>query len=196
LLSAIASPRKRFGAVSPSTFVHKMRGQAIDHLRVISRRRPSRSTEYRRVEDLDEDRILVAKNLPAETKRALQSIIVRRGQVEFRREVLQAYGGKCAVTGCTEIQVLDAAHVRSFSHRGRYSVQNGILLRADWHTLFDLGKWAIHPKTHRIRLSADLSDPAYTKFEGRRLNLPIDPKCAPSGLELDRRYRAFQKQNT
>jgi putative restriction endonuclease len=148
-------------------------------LHFISRRRQPRSTNYKPVEDLDERSIFISKSMPAETRRALRSIIVRRGQIEFRRRLLQAYGGRCAVTGCAEVQVLEAAHIRNFSRRGRYEVGNGILLRADWHMLFDLGMWAIHPKTHRIIISADLSDSNYTKFQGRRISLSTRPQvCA------------------
>ena len=174
--------------------LHDEAVKALQELNLISRRRRPRSTNYKPVEDLDEHSIYISKSLPAETKRALRSIIARRGQVEFRRGLLQAYGGRCAVTGCAEVQVLEAAHIRNFSRRGRYEVGNGILLRADWHTLFDLGKWAIHPKTHRIIVSADLRDSSYSKLEGRRISLPQDPKCAPSDLELDRRYRDFKKR--
>jgi putative restriction endonuclease len=174
--------------------LHDEAVKALQELHLISRRRRPRSTNYKPVEDLDEHSIYISKSLPAETKRALRSIIARRGQVEFRRGLLQAYGGRCAVTGCAEVQVLEAAHIRNFSRRGRYEVGNGILLRADWHTLFDLGMWAIHPKTHRIIVSTDLRDSSYSKLEGRRISLPQDPKCAPSDLELDRRYRDFKKR--
>ena len=174
--------------------LHDEAVKALQELHFISRHRQPRSTNYKSVEDLGGGAISISKSLPAETKRALRSIIARRGQIEFRRGLLQAYGGRCAVTGCAEVQVLEAAHIRTFSRRGRYDVRNGIILRSDWHTLFDLGMWAIHPKTHRIIISADLSDASYTKFEGRRISLPTDPKCAPSGLELDRRYRVFKKE--
>jgi hypothetical protein len=172
--------------------LHDEAVKALQDLSFISRRQGPRSTSYTPVEALGQDVISISKSMPAETKRTLRSIVARRGQIEFRRKLLQAYGGRCAVTGCDEIQVLEAAHIRNFARQGRYDVRNGILLRADWHTLFDLGMWAIHPKSHRIIVSTVLSDTNYTKFGGRQISAPQDPKCAPNELELRNRYRLFK----
>src|SRR5882724_26282 len=39
------------------------------------------------------------------------SIIFRRGQPAFRRKLLTAYDGKCAITGCDAEAALEAAHI-------------------------------------------------------------------------------------
>jgi predicted restriction endonuclease len=109
------------------------------------------------------------------------------------------FEGECCKPTVVDARLLDAtkfleaAHIRNFSRRGRYDVRNGILLRADWHTLFDLGMWAIHPNTHHIIVASALSDTSYTRFAGRRISLPQDPKCAPNDVELHSRYRSFKK---
>ena len=44
-------------------------------------------------------------------RRILREIAVRQGQAKFRDELLQAYGRKCVISGCTQVQVLQAAHI-------------------------------------------------------------------------------------
>jgi hypothetical protein len=166
--------------------------RALQELKIISLKRGPRSTAYKLVGDLDDSAIVIAQNAPAETKRVLRSIIARRGQNEFRKALLQAYGGTCAVTGCSEVAVLEAVHIREFIRKGRYELGNGLLLRADWHTLFDLKMWAIEPKTLQIRIASKISDSDYAKFHGRRIRLPTDPKCAPEQSALEYRYRLFR----
>jgi len=65
-------------------------------------------------------------------------IKLRRGQSKFRERLLKAYDNKCAISGCQIVEVLEAAHIVPHKHKVDYSVANGILLRADLHTLFDL----------------------------------------------------------
>ena len=48
------------------------------------------------------------------------------------------YEGKCAVTGCDVPDVLQAAHIFPYMGPETNHPSNG-LLRADIHTLFDLG---------------------------------------------------------
>ena len=84
---------------------------------------------------------------PANTKderdRTLREIVQRRGQPKFRYDLIAAYGGKCAVTGCDVLQALEAAHISPYLGEQSNHVSNGLLLRADIHTLFDLNLFAI-----------------------------------------------------
>jgi hypothetical protein len=52
---------------------------------------------------------------------------------------LRAYGGKCAISGCSEAGVLQAAQILAVRKGGGHALHNGLLLRADLHNLFDLG---------------------------------------------------------
>lgn len=67
-----------------------------------------------------------------------QEIRTRRGQNDFRRKLFEKYGGRCAVSGSKVFSVLEAAHIVPHREGTNYSVDNGILMRADLHTLFDL----------------------------------------------------------
>ena len=63
----------------------------------------------------------------------------RLGQGSFRVMVTEAYARRCAVTGERTLLVLEAAHIRPYAGDGSHRTDNGLLLRSDWHTLFDRG---------------------------------------------------------
>ena len=49
---------------------------------------------------------------------------------------------------------------------------NGLLLRSDIHTLFDMGRLTIDPETFEMLLSSELEGTTYTSLKGRRISLP------------------------
>jgi putative restriction endonuclease len=81
----------------------------------------------------------------------------RLGQRAFQGVVLQAYGGRCAVTADRIRPVLQAAHIRPVTKGGEHRLDNGMLLRSDVHTLFDAGYLGIDP-THRLVVSPRLRE--------------------------------------
>lgn len=103
--------------------------------------------------------------------RVLREIALRRGQGVFRTEMLIAYESRCAITGESSPEVLEAAHIDPYSAGGVSRVSNGVLLRADLHTLFDLHLITI---TERgiIRVSPDIQSGSYGEFHGRKARLP------------------------
>ena len=112
--------------------------------------------------------------------RVLRSIVERHGQSKFRKAVLSAYGSRCAVTACDCDQVLEAAHIRPVADDGSDAVSNGILLRADIHTLFDLGLLTIDAASWSVIVAPGLRDGAYGEFHGRALSLPASTEKRPS----------------
>jgi hypothetical protein len=68
-------------------------------------------------------------------KRIIAAIVVRQGQSAFRAELLAAYQGTCAVTGCDVVEALEAAHIVPYLGPDTNHVRNGLLLRGDIHTL-------------------------------------------------------------
>ena len=71
---------------------------------------------------------------------------VRLGQGAFRVLVTDAYERRCAITGEKTLPVLQAAHIQPFGRGGPHDVRNGLLLRSDMHTLFDLGYLTVTPE--------------------------------------------------
>jgi len=90
------------------------------------------------------------KNSEDARKRTTASIIRRQGQPQFRQALLQAYGGKCAITRCDVEQTLEAAHIMPYFGSQTNHISNGLLLRADIHKLFDLYLITIDPDTMRV----------------------------------------------
>lgn len=123
-------------------------------------------------------------NLKDARERIARSIAVRRGQRAFRDALISAYGGRCAITGCEVLDVLEAAHI--FPYRGPETnrVTNGLLLRADVHTLFDCGLIEIDQDTLSVTLSPRSGSSDYSELNGMTLRHPTKPAEAPSRAAL------------
>ena len=109
-----------------------------------------------------------------------RTIVERRGQPTFRAELIQAYDCRCAVTGCTAIEALEAAHIVPYLGEQTNVVTNGILLRADIHTLFDLGLISIDARLMYAVIHEKLMHTEYAELAGKSLSLPRDPEKRPS----------------
>lgn len=70
----------------------------------------------------------------------------RRGQQHFRDILRERYGDRCLVTGCEVLAVLEAAHIKPYQGEADNHPENGLLLRSDIHTLFDLDLIGIEPE--------------------------------------------------
>ena len=113
----------------------------------------------------------------------------RRGQRRFRQQLRSRFADRCLVTGCAIVELLEACHINP--HRGDKDNQpsNGLLLRTDIHTLFDLDLLGIEPESLRIRLHPTLVGSEYEQFAGDALS--CNPKLL-SKKALDFRWEAFQ----
>jgi len=57
------------------------------------------------------------------------------------------------MTGEKTLPVLQAAHIKPYASGGAHALDNGLLLRSDLHTLFDLGYVTVDPDDRRIVVS-------------------------------------------
>jgi hypothetical protein len=119
-----------------------------------------------------------------ERMKAMAAIVRRQGAPQFRRLLIEAYAGRCAITGCDAEPALEAAHIIAYLGPRTNSVQNGILLRADLHTLFDRGLLAIDPETHNVVLHPSLVSTAYGSLANSSVHLPNRPDHRPNALAL------------
>jgi HNH endonuclease len=103
--------------------------------------------------------------------RIKRSILARRGQAQFRKRVRARFDDTCCVTGSKLLDVLEAAHIELAPGKDNHNSCNGLLLRTDIHTLFDLGLIAIHPETLELYLSANLISTEYYYLSGQRLKI-------------------------
>jgi hypothetical protein len=61
----------------------------------------------------------------------------RPQQAAFRRRVFEACGGRCVISGCDLVEVLDAAHKKGRDWRKHNEANDGYVLRKDLHALYD-----------------------------------------------------------
>lgn len=113
-------------------------------------------------------------------RKVLAEVVRRQGQRSFRRALIAAYAGKCAISGCPVIEVLQAAHILPYTGPARNHVTNGLLLRADLHTLFDLRLLKINPHSMTVEIAGGLADSVYSGFQGTSLRLPQESAKHPS----------------
>ena len=94
-----------------------------------------------------------------------QEVVTRRrhGQRQFRFEMLDRFGENCALSGRQPPQVLEAAHLYSYAEVGKHRIDGGLILRRDFHALFDGYFIAIDPSTWRVK-----ADPYLRNYESYR----------------------------
>ena len=86
-----------------------------------------------------EDKWSVAEEQTGDRYGQPHLVAPRLGQGSFRIAVMNAYQNRCAITGEKTLPALAASHIRPYSKFGPHFISNGILLRSDLHSLFDLG---------------------------------------------------------
>lgn len=124
-------------------------------------------------------------------ERVLAAVLQRLGQQTFRRKLLSVYRAQCAVTRCKTKWVLEAAHITPYRGIKTNAVTNGLLLRADIHTLFDLALIAIEPIRLKIRVSKVLGGSQYARLDGSTPMLPSNAAVQPSRAALEEHFSLF-----
>ena len=125
-------------------------------------------------------------------RRVVREIVARRGQPGFRKALLEAYRGRCAVTGYDAAEALEAAHLRPYRGPESNVVSNGLLLRADIHTLLDLDLLAVDPATRTIAVSKLLAGTRYEALSGAQLADPAEARQRPDQEALEKLWRRFR----
>lgn len=131
------------------------------------------------------------KNVEDARERINTSIVRRRGQPQFRKSLLKAYDSRCVITGCDAEQALEAAHIIPYLGPNTNHPSNGLLLRADIHTLFDLHLLSIHPETMTVLIASSLINTCYGKFAGKRLQSPLSKTFEPNREAIKQHHQIF-----
>lgn len=116
-------------------------------------------------------------------QRVMRAMALREGQQGFRMLLLEAYEGRCAMTGCTVPELLEAAHIVPYRGPDTNRVDNGLLLRTDIHTLFDRGLLWVD-ENGMIDMAERLRGTEYGPLAGKRLGLPRNPTHRPHADHL------------
>ena len=183
-----------FGALNDKSFISKVAEFLVDvdNFKTELNQRELLSKETVAAEKLGAFDPIDAKDA---RQRIIASIVRRRGQPQFRKMLLAEYKNRCAATGCDCIDALEAAHIYPYRGSETNDVTNGLLLRADLHTLFDL---------HLIGISADYKlivadEPqttVYADLHGKPIRLPKNHASWPNIKALEMHLARMANHDT
>lgn len=123
---------------------------------------------------------------------AITAIRLRRGQKAFRDKLMKQYNNTCVVTGCKIIDILEAAHIKPYRGKNDHHPANGLLLRADIHTLFDLNLVSIHPENLTVHFHPQAKN-EYAAYEG--IKISATSNAQPSQESLRYHFNIFTHNN-
>jgi putative restriction endonuclease len=119
----------------------------------------------------------------------------RLGQGTFRLEVSKAYQ-RCAVSREHSLPALEASHIIPHSQKGPNTVDNGLLLRADIHRLYDQHYVSVTPDYEFVvseRLREEFNNgKVYYGLQGKRIVLPDDTAAHPRREYLEEHFAQFR----
>ena len=143
----------------------------------------------------DEQKILMELDGQDERRVVTAQQVRREQQGKFREALLRAYSETCAITGVNVPEVLQAAHINPYRGRKSQVVNNGILLRADLHLLYDAHLISVEPDSLSVSLSERLGSTAYLRYNHQRLREPVSADLAPNTDLLAVHYEQFRREN-
>jgi hypothetical protein len=95
----------------------------------------------------------------------------RVGQQEFRLSLIHNNGENCFISGAQPACVLEASHIRSFAEHESHSIDGGLLLRRDFHTLFDRQLIRINADNWVVETAPKIREyPTYGAIHERKLH--------------------------
>lgn len=110
-------------------------------------------------------------------------------QANFKMRVLENFYHCCAVTGQKIGALLQACHIEDYALVGNMSTDNGILLSADCHRLFDANLMGIEPEELTVHFKVRC---IYSSmFEGKRI---YPHRLALDKNKLRKKWEIFQTE--
>jgi putative restriction endonuclease len=125
-------------------------------------------------------------------QRVLREISLRRGQAGFRKRLLHRYGSACQISRSTYAELVEAAHIDPYASTGDHSAHNGLLLRSDLHTLFDLSLLAIEPVNLMVSLHPSLLATEYAVYAQQMIF--TNGTAGPSRAALENRWKLHKER--
>ena len=105
---------------------------------------------------------------------------------QFKTELLNIYGYRCAVSGSCTVPALEVAHIKTIYDSRYVATDNGIILRSDLHNLFSKGLMTfvyvsddkvVVKLSHKMKIDYNKE---YSQYEGKELILPKEKKHWPN----------------
>lgn len=163
-----------------------------DFARIISLGLPDEDFLPRSDDEVVEDNRVREHQTPFEIARPIVQSLVSKPFRDraFRRAVMHAYDGRCAVTGWKLVNgggrlEAQAAHIRPVEHGGPDSVRNGLALSGTAHWMFDRGLIGFRDDLE-IMVSRQVNDPSSVEGIINRTGKAIAPQ-----RETDRPHPQF-----
>ncbi len=128
---------------------------------------------------------------------------VQKRDPNFRREVLNAYNGKCAICGFDarindDLFALEAAHIKWKQFNGPCGVNNGLALCVIHHKALDKGVIGFNSDFDLILSSSlnggEMVERFFFEYSGKKLILPRQSKYYPSVSFLEWHNREVFKK--
>ena len=136
-----------------------------------------------------------------ERRYATREVKQRLHQASFREAVLEAYRGRCAISGLPARRLLDACHIIADGDEefGTPVVPNGLALSKIHHAAFDGHLIGIDPD-YRVHVSERLLDLhdgpilelGIKKMDGKKIWTPRDTGRKPDRDRLAMRFEEFK----
>ena len=156
--------------------------------------------DNREVDFMERDKIrLEPSTIPPQPSGSTEGtafVRIRRGQQFFRQTVLNAYGGKCCISGIAVPRLLVASHIKPWSQfpEVRLEARNGLCLSSLHDAAFDGGLITLNEELNVV-LSSELRrhfphpllEENFLPFEGEPIRLP--EKIAEPGAEFLKYHR-------
>jgi putative restriction endonuclease len=148
----------------------------------------------------EQDRLASPPETEAERRYALRQVKQRLHQAQFRTAVIDAYGGRCALSRLPEARLLDAAHIVADANAtfGQPVIPNGLPLTKIHHAAFDAHLIGIDPD-YRLHVSGQLLNQndgpvleALKGLNGQIIHLPMRDRDRPDRDRLAQRFDDFQ----
>ena len=90
--------------------------------------------------------------------------------------------------------MLEAAHIQAYNEAGSFDVSNGLLLRADIQTLFDLGLISIDISDMTVVTAKALKNTVHGELNKRMLCFPKGTESKPNLDALHEHHRSFMQR--
>lgn len=123
-------------------------------------------------------------------------VMVRIGQNLFRSAVLNAYRGRCCITGLSTPSLLNASHIVPWrvDTDNRLNPRNGLCLSVLHDRAFDAGiitiaeNMTVHVSTSHARTRGPFFQSAIASYEGHPIELPEKFQPDPQFLDYHRQH--------
>lgn len=106
----------------------------------------------------------------------LEQVSTTRGKRDaaFRRRIFNLWGARCALTGCEDVAVLDAAHLAAHAKTGDNRASNGIPLRTDLNRLMETGglTFRVEADVLIVQIAPSITFEQYRVMDGKKVPIP------------------------